>query len=605
MKTFFVRKISLRAKLIIPFVGIAVLPLLLVTFITIQNLQAVQREQTNDLSRLAAQEAAEEISAFISLHLEVLKNIGTVHPEFAGDPVIRDILLERFLHRSGAFLDIALIDQNGRQVVRKNLVEVITPENLIDVSGTEEFQRVLQDGSYVGPFLLSRGRPVFVLAREIRGVGGDFQGAIIAQVDARTLQDVVTKLLLQEENIHTYIVNQEGRVIAHPDISEVLAERNFSFLALIQEFMSNQAATEITQTYENETGETVLGTGILFNANKELSMAERWLIIVEQPATVALAPVREITQFSLLVLGLALIISFAGAILIANSFSRPIRELQKGAVQIGLGNLDYSFRVHTNDELQDLASEFNKMRLRLKEIRAREENLSKLKSEFVSIVAHQLRTPLSALKWGLALLDESKPRLKKEQTELLLKMTVSNERMIRLVNDLLDVARIEEGRFVYKKTEIDVHAIIKNVLDATKIARDQKQITVIVEKQKLLLPQIFVDKDALTLAVQNLVENAIQYTPQYGTLEIHATRVNNTVQVSLRDSGIGIAKEDQSRIFSKFFRGAQAVRLETEGSGLGLFIVKNIIEAHGGKIWFDSEQGKGTTFYFTIPVSYT
>jgi signal transduction histidine kinase len=73
----------------------------------------------------------------------------------------------------------------------------------------------------------------------------------------------------------------------------------------------------------------------------------------------------------------------------------------------------------------------------------------------------------------------------------------------------------------------------------------------------------------------------------------------------LRDSGIGIAKEDQSRIFSKFFRGAQAVRLETEGSGLGLFIVKNIIEAHGGKIWFDSEQGKGTTFYFTIPVSYT
>jgi len=596
-------KISLRVKLAIPFVTIATLPLVLVTIITIQNIQAVQREQTNNLSRLAAQEAAEKIKGFIELQLEVLKNIGTVHPEFEKDPVIRDILLERFLHRSGAFLDIVLVDETGKEIARKNLVEVITPQNFRDISGTAEFQRVLQDGSYVGPFLLSRGRPLFVLAREIRGVNGAFQGAVIAQVDARTLQDAVTRLSLQEENIHTYIVNQEGRVIAHPDISQVLAERDFSFLAPVHEFTQRPETTEVTQTYENETGETVLGTGILFNANGSLSMAERWLIVVEQSSAVALAPVREITQFSLFVVGFVLLLSLAGAVLIANSFSKPIRELQKGAKQIGLGNLDYSFRINTNDELEDLAAEMDKMRLRLREIRGREENLSRLKSEFVSIVAHQLRTPLSALKWALSLFEEARPKMPAEQKELVKKMNVSNERMIRLVNDLLDAARIEEGRFVYNRKETSFEKILNPVLAAVKQKAEQKNIRLIVKEPKEPLPETTVDIDAMELVLQNLIENAIHYTLPGGRVEISATRSeDNSLLVSIEDNGIGIAPEEKERIFTKFFRGANAIRLETEGSGLGLFIVKNIVEAHGGNIWFESTQGKGTTFHFTIPL---
>ncbi|HZX49931.1 MAG TPA: sensor histidine kinase [Candidatus Paceibacterota bacterium] len=601
---FFPKKTSLRIKFAIPFVGIATLPLVLVTVITIQNLQSVQREQTANLSRLAAQEAAAEIEGFIELQFEVLKNIGTVHPEFAKDPVIRDILLERFLHRSSSFIDIALLDQRGQEVARKNLVEVVTLQDLSDRAQTPEFQHTLQDGSYVGPFLLSAGKPFFVIGREIRGIDGAFQGAVIAKVDARTLQDVVTRISFRQQDIRTYIVNQEGRVLAHPDVSEVLGEQDLSFLPPVQRFIQEVQTTEITQTYKNELGETVLGTGILFNQAGRLSMQERWFIMVEQPTSIALAPVRQITQFSLLILGFMLLLSFVGALFIAHSFAKPIRELQKGAAQIGLGNLDYAFRLDTNDELEDLAVELDKMRFRLRQIRSREENLSKLKSEFVSIVAHQLRTPLSALKWALSLFEETKEKIPADQKDLLQKMTVSNERMIRLVNDLLDAARIEEGRFVYNRTLITFEDLAKSVLATVKQKANQKKVTVTLQKPKETLPSILVDKEALGLALQNLVENAIHYTLPKGKVQITAMRSeDSSLLVSVEDTGIGIAKEEKERIFSKFFRGTNAIRLETEGSGLGLFIVKNIVEAHGGKIWFESTQNKGTTFHFTVPLS--
>jgi signal transduction histidine kinase len=298
-----------------------------------------------------------------------------------------------------------------------------------------------------------------------------------------------------------------------------------------------------------------------------------------------------------------IVVAFAGALLFAYSLTLPIRQLQQGVKQIGLGNLDYALHVRSNDELGDLASEFNNMRLRLKEIRLREENLSQLKSEFVSIVAHQLRTPLSALKWALSLFQEGQQKASKDQRELIGKMTTSNQRMINLVNDLLDAARIEEGRFVYKRTQTAIEEVIQSVLAATHEKSAQKKVRVLFKEPIEPLPSISIDREAIELAVQNLIENAINYTKSEGSVEISATRSgDNSLLVSVEDTGIGIDPKNKDRMFTKFFRGVNALRMETEGSGLGLFIVKNVIEAHDGKIWFESQVGKGTTFHFTLPL---
>jgi len=234
---------------------------------------------------------------------------------------------------------------------------------------------------------------------------------------------------------------------------------------------------------------------------------------------------------------------------------------------------------------------------------SREKIVERLKTEFVSLSAHQLRTPLSAIKWTLRmLLDGDLGEITKEQREYIEKTYGSNERMISLINSLLNVTRIEEGRFIYRPVLAKIDEIAESVVEAFEEEIEGKQIKFQFEKPKEQLPRVFVDVEKIKMAIQNLVDNAIRYTLERGQVTVALKGVNEEIEFSVKDTGVGIPKEQQERVFTKFFRGANVIRLETEGSGLGLFITKNIIEAHGGKIWFESEEGRGSTFYFTLPV---
>lgn len=235
---------------------------------------------------------------------------------------------------------------------------------------------------------------------------------------------------------------------------------------------------------------------------------------------------------------------------------------------------------------------------------SREKMVERLKTEFVSVAAHQLRTPLSAIRWSISLLREE--NLSKEDSkELIEKCAQSNDRMISLVNDLLNVSRIEEGRYVYELELKDILEITKKSIQAAREEAKKKKVEFkfILPKEKV--PQVKVDIEKISLAIQNLAENATHYTKEGGKVlfKIDYNKKRNEILFTIKDDGVGIPKTQQKRIFTKFFRAENVMRMETEGSGLGLFITKNIIESHGGKIWFKSEEGKGTTFYFTLPVS--
>jgi PAS domain S-box-containing protein len=235
----------------------------------------------------------------------------------------------------------------------------------------------------------------------------------------------------------------------------------------------------------------------------------------------------------------------------------------------------------------------------------REKIVERLKTEFVSIAAHQLRTPLSAIKWTLRMiLDGDLGEVPKEQREFLEKTYQSNERMIRLINDLLNVTRIEEGRFLYNIKKQDIIEIAEKVIGPLKEIAKRKRLKLEFKKPKEKLPEIEADAEKLSLVFQNLIENAIHYTPSDGKVRVSIEYFKNKkeILISVQDTGIGIPKDQQNRVFSRFFRAANAIRAETEGTGLGLFIAKNVVEAHGGKIWFESVENKGTTFYFTLPV---
>jgi len=233
----------------------------------------------------------------------------------------------------------------------------------------------------------------------------------------------------------------------------------------------------------------------------------------------------------------------------------------------------------------------------------REKAIERMKSEFVSISAHQLRTPLSAIKWTLKMfLDGDLGELTEEQMEFLKRVYQSNERLINLINDLLNVTRIEEGRYLYKPVLADITSICQSVIDSYAEEIKKKNLRFKFKKPKEL-PKVRVDIEKISLAIQNLLENAIRYNKVGGEIEIVLREKEGKIEFLIKDTGIGIPKNQQDRVFTKFFRASNAMKMETEGSGLGLFITKNIVEAHGGKIWFESEEGKGTTFYFTLPIA--
>ena len=234
---------------------------------------------------------------------------------------------------------------------------------------------------------------------------------------------------------------------------------------------------------------------------------------------------------------------------------------------------------------------------------SREKLTQKAKTEFVTLAAHQLRTPTSAVKWSLEmLLGGDLGELNSEQRKVLEKSHKSNDRAIKLINDLLNVAEIEEGRYLSALSLSGIEGLITSVVKDYKEKMERKKINFEFIKTKDHLPQIMLDEEKMKIAVRNIFDNAVRYTPTGGKISIFIIKREKEIEVQIKDTGLGIPEDQQDKVFTKFFRGSNITKIDTEGTGLGLYIAKNIIEAHDGIIWFESKEGKGTTFYFTLPV---
>ncbi len=233
----------------------------------------------------------------------------------------------------------------------------------------------------------------------------------------------------------------------------------------------------------------------------------------------------------------------------------------------------------------------------------RERMISKSKSEFISIAAHQLRTPLSGIKWTMKLImDGDMGPLNHEQLEYLDRGYETAQKMVRLVNDLLNVARIEDGRFGYEFKMADIVETLSVTLNNSILAAKARNIEVeFIDNTGGVEPFVF-DAEKISLAVQNLLDNAIKYTNLGGKVVFEIEKEGDYLKGKISDNGVGIPSAQMERLFSKFFRADNVMHMQTDGSGLGLFIVKNILLRHGGNITVESEEGKGTTFIFVIPL---
>jgi signal transduction histidine kinase len=227
---------------------------------------------------------------------------------------------------------------------------------------------------------------------------------------------------------------------------------------------------------------------------------------------------------------------------------------------------------------------------------------NRLKTEFISIVSHQLRSPLSNLRWANEVLTSGKiNKLEEKQAEYFEIIGENTNRMSELVTHLLTASRIDQGKLALDKVEFSLEELFRGIIPRFELKAKAFNVDIKMEITNNL-PKALGDPSQIKLVAENLLDNAVRYTKEKGLVEIRMEGKGKELLCEIKDDGVGIPKDDQKHIFQKFFRSRNAMRYQTEGSGLGLFICKSIVERSGGKIGFRSQENKGSTFWFTLPI---
>ncbi|MDP3779308.1 MAG: HAMP domain-containing sensor histidine kinase [bacterium] len=241
------------------------------------------------------------------------------------------------------------------------------------------------------------------------------------------------------------------------------------------------------------------------------------------------------------------------------------------------------------------------LRIRDEQI-AKEQELNRAKSEFVSLASHQLKTPLTIIKWYIEMLGAGYAgNSAKKQKEYLEKIYANTQRMVELVDAFLNVSRLELGVFSIKNEPLNLRNKMESILRdfAPKLKEKKLKLSQAYTKSSFTFSA---DAKMVQIIFENLISNAVKYTPHGGKIGVKMQKKGNEIYIGVEDTGIGIPVEQQPKIFTKFFRADNASSNKADGTGLGLYIVKTMVEKIGGKIWFESAENKGTIFYVAIPL---
>jgi signal transduction histidine kinase len=275
---------------------------------------------------------------------------------------------------------------------------------------------------------------------------------------------------------------------------------------------------------------------------------------------------------------------------------RPLIELEKGTKAIAIGDLNYKVPVKDRSEIGILADSFNRMSDKLKEV-------DEIKTQFLNTAAHQLRTPISAIRWNTEALLKEKEGFSNKTAGKVDQIYQSTIYMIEIVGELLSVSRLTEARQADKPKEVDFNQLIQNILKDMEHEINQKKLEVKTKTPTTGLV-LHIDPIKFSTVITNLVSNAVNYTENRGKISITASETPNQINIAVSDTGIGIPKNERPGVFSKFYRASNAVSVKPNGSGLGLFISKSYASDWGGELTFSSIEGKGTTFNLRLPKSF-
>ncbi|OGY25530.1 MAG: hypothetical protein A2Z11_03840 [Candidatus Woykebacteria bacterium RBG_16_43_9] len=289
-------------------------------------------------------------------------------------------------------------------------------------------------------------------------------------------------------------------------------------------------------------------------------------------------------------------------LLVHFSILNPLSQIVVVAREITHGNLSQKIKLTTRDELEDLASSLNQMIERLKKDIEDLKELDKLKDEFVYLVSHNLRTPVTIIKGYLDSLQKNKS-LDKEAVKSVEVISESTKQLEEMTESLINLVSLEKETEVLVKEPTDIKQILEQSVKRFSEKAKEKEINFVFEFPEGNLSKLKVDKQRITQVVDSLIDNAIKFNKEKGRVAIVVEEKKNYLLISIIDTGIGISDEQKPKVFQKLHRATSMLTYNYEGIGLSLYLTKLIIEAHQGQIWFESNLGEGSTFFVKLPIT--
>jgi signal transduction histidine kinase len=312
------------------------------------------------------------------------------------------------------------------------------------------------------------------------------------------------------------------------------------------------------------------------------------------------------TRDTALLVGVGLIAGLTGAALLfsglISSMRRPLDDLVSASERLAAGDLEARVRVGGLSETAALGTAFNNMAEELQRRAGERDQIDRMKDEFVLTTSHELRSPLTAVQGFAELLMLEREKLSSKQAETVEVILDNSRHLVRLLNDLLDLARSNAGRLNIKPVLVEPSQLVEEAVRTMRGQIESKQQT-LSEQVEPELPHVNADADRIRQVLVNLLTNANEYCPEGAGIEVQARRVDGQVEIAVIDNGPGIQTEQLDHIFERFTRGEAGLTQRVGGTGLGLAISKSLVELHGGTIWVESRPGEGATFRMRLPAA--
>lgn len=581
---------GIRGKLLLLAAGIAV-PLVVVGTLDLRNMWRLSRSQMDDSVKQQVVLASVALERWLDDQKKALDAIAAL----AGDkdtrtPAIRENL-ENVLRTRAFWLDLRITNAAGTTLMSQPSRREILSNALTDYLVSE--MRESNSWAVVTDRTVDEARPIVIIAVPVEKVG-----AVIARIDGAAINQLFDSIELSTQVVIS-VVDSDGRVLYRRRGSEAPSEADITWAPLSSVLTTNRTnVVELTSPIDGV--KRVYGMAHVRDTGL--------IAMIGIPSSTLYEPARRRLIRYGLIGSIALLLALGAALVIERSIVWPIRRLRAAAQHLGRGDLTARAPDLGGGEIGDLGTAFNTMAGQIAEREERLTELDRLKSEFVSSVSHELKTPLTTIKL-LAHLLQRKDVTEEEQLDYSKTIAIECDRQIEFVGNLLDLSRIESGAYKLRKMRVNVRGLIGSCVDVERHRAESLNLTLTTNVPKGL-PDLSGDFEALRRVIRGLIDNAIKYTPAGGHIAISAREVDEMLAISVSDTGKGIPEADQPHVFEKFYRVASEAQsgstvqpgTSAAGVGLGLYLAQHIVSQFDGEISIESKPGSGTTFTVTLPV---